>query len=186
MFQWLFQCLCPGSEFLTGMTCSYFLGCKQGINKWHPLKTWSGGVRCGFGTQCPALLLPPLCCVHGETPPGCCMASGLPIPADYLWDCPLGGPAGPPRAPDLWNHEPSPDPHRTNEGRDQHSHTRMCLRDELLWNTPQSHGAKSPNGALSLCLPGCLALPWEGQWEHNLAFFLVKLSRRPLGGNRNL
>lgn len=61
VFQWLFQCFCSGSEFLTGMTCSCFLGCKQGKNKWHLIKTWTGGVRCRFGTRCPALLLPPLC-----------------------------------------------------------------------------------------------------------------------------
>lgn len=73
---WLLQYLCPGSEFLTGMTCSYFLRCKQGISKWHPMQTWSGGVRCRFGTRCPALLLPPLCCVHGETTPGCCWPLG--------------------------------------------------------------------------------------------------------------
>lgn len=60
---------------------------QTGTKKWHPVKTWSGGVRRRFGTQCPALLLPPLCCVHGETSPGCCWASGLPIPADFLWDC---------------------------------------------------------------------------------------------------
>lgn len=60
------------------MTCSYFLRCKQGMRKWHPIKTRSGGVRCRFGTQCPALLLPALCCVHGGQPQGAARPLGCP------------------------------------------------------------------------------------------------------------
>lgn len=120
---------------------------------------------------------PTLCCVCGVTAPGSCTASGLPIPVLFLWDCPLGAPAAPQEP------QASEPPHIPNEGRDQHSHTRMCLRDEALWNT--QHPKTVEQNPQTVPSPCARLNDWH--WEHSLVFFLFFslffLSRKPLGGN---